>query len=44
MLEYGMNDDIALIIDRFENTLQNNRHQYFDVEEFVEIIEYYLDN
>ena len=39
-----MNDDIALIIDRFENTLQNNRHQYFDVEEFVEIIEYYLDN
>ncbi len=44
MLEYGTNDDIALIIDRFENTLQNNRHQYFDVEEFIEIIEYYFDN
>ena len=36
-------DDKHALIHRFENMLKEDRVEYFDVNEFVDIIDYYLD-
>ena len=36
-------DDQHGLISRFENMLKEERVEYFDVNEFVDIIDYYLD-
>ena len=36
--------DLKLLVDRFEEMLRANSSYFFDVEDFEDIIDYYLDN
>src|SRR5512138_3340984 len=36
--------DLKLLVDRFEEMLKANGSYFFDVEDFEDIIDYYLDN
>ena len=44
MKDWGINDDRFTTVKRFEDMLGNNTSSYFDVEEFEDIIEFYIDN
>ncbi len=44
MNDFEFSEDIMLIIDRFENMVNSKKQQYFDVVEFVEIIDFYIEN
>lgn len=43
-MEFNLNSDDDLSIEKFELMLKTNEVGFFDSEEFEEIIEYYLDN
>ncbi len=45
-MEYDFNpdEDILNIVNKFENYLINNTNTYFDIEDFEDIFDYYLDN
>ena len=46
--EFGENEhkgaqQILLLVDRFEEMIQNDKQYFFDSEEFEDIIDYYID-
>ena len=44
MKDWGLDDDRFTTVKRFEDMLGSNKPLYFDVEEFEDIIEFYIDN
>ena len=46
--DFGENErkgaqQILLLVDRFEEMIQNGKHYFYDSEEFEDIIDYYID-
>lgn len=44
MKEWGLDDDRFQSVSRFEEMLGKNKQSYFDIEEFEDIIDFYIDN